>query len=589
MHKSAETSISTNKKMFAFFWETMKPYKWWYLLLLQAPILSAFYFLFYHYSIKLLVDTIISIKEFSAQPFIFPIALFLFSDVYLNILWRISNIAAWKCLPFTTSAIISKTFNYIQQHSYTYFQNTQSGSILSKAKGIVDGFDNIFEAIHYRFSTLISNSLVCIASIAIVSPSLALFVTLWGVLFSGVMYQFYKKINHLSFAENESKHKVFAIISDCITNIFTVFSFASRKMEFKKVQNQLYQDFATKQIKTTKYHFKIGLIGWFFYTLILLGSLSYVIYLRYSDEISVGDVVFILSLLASFLENCWHGVEESGNFLRQVGDLRSSFEIINQPNEIDINQHNKLEINQPSIEFKNIQFTYRDEKTIFKNLNLKIRAGEKVGLVGFSGAGKSSLVSLLLRYFDVQSGEVCIGGKNIANYSKDSVRQHIGLIPQEVMLFHRSILENICYGNTEASEEEVIKATKTASIHDFIESLPEKYNTLVGERGVRLSGGQRQRIAIARAILKGAPILILDEATSSLDTKTEIEIQKSIELMFQNIEASVIAIAHRLSTLRNMDRIVVLDQGEIIEEGKHDELLAKPNSFYKKLWDMNKI
>ncbi|MCA9506944.1 MAG: ATP-binding cassette domain-containing protein, partial [Myxococcales bacterium] len=225
---------------------------------------------------------------------------------------------------------------------------------------------------------------------------------------------------------------------------------------------------------------------------------------------------------------------------------------------------------------------------IFSKLNLHIRAGEKIGLVGLSGAGKSTLISLLLRYFSIDGGKIFIDGKDISEYSVDSIRKNISVIPQDIVLFHRTVLENIRYGNESASKERVVQAAKLANIDDFIMSLPHAYDSMVGERGVRLSGGQRQRIAIARAILKDAPILILDEATSSLDTKTEQLIQTSLNTLLEKSNTTVIAIAHRLSTIKHMDRIIVLQQGKIIEEGRHEELL-KNQETYKKLWHLQKI
>lgn len=225
----------------------------------------------------------------------------------------------------------------------------------------------------------------------------------------------------------------------------------------------------------------------------------------------------------------------------------------------------------------------------FKNLDLHIKAGEKVGLIGYSGAGKSSLVNLLLRYFKTTSGEILVDGQDISSVTQDSLRENIAVIPQDTMLFHRTLFENIKYGRGNATEEEVIEASKAAHIHEFIMNLPERYQTYVGERGVKLSGGQRQRISIARAILKNAPILILDEATSSLDSHTEKLIQDSLNFLIESHGKTVIAIAHRLSTLKHMDRVIVMDKGKIIEEGSHNKLLRNHKSLYKKLWELQEI
>ena len=238
------------------------------------------------------------------------------------------------------------------------------------------------------------------------------------------------------------------------------------------------------------------------------------------------------------------------------------------------------------IEFRNLQFSYNDNDAVFKGLNLNIKAGEKIGIVGRSGAGKSSLVSLLLRFYDVQKGSIMIDQVDISGVYQESLRSKIAVVAQDTSLLHRSVSENILFGRPDASKEEMITAAKRAQAHEFILKLRDSsgrigYDAHVGERGVTLSGGQRQRIAIARVLLKNAPILILDEATSALDSEVEASIQQNLsELM---VGKTVMAIAHRLSTIAAMDRLIVLDQGEIIEQGTHDELLKK-NGIYTKLW-----
>jgi ATP-binding cassette subfamily B protein len=274
------------------------------------------------------------------------------------------------------------------------------------------------------------------------------------------------------------------------------------------------------------------------------------------------------------------------SFMKGIGDFKSSFSIMTIPNTANEND-NKIEflIKNGGIVFNNISFSYDSRNKVFDKLNISIAPGEKIGLIGNSGTGKSTLVSLLLKNFSPDLGEILIDGLSIKNMTADSLRNQIALIPQDIMLFHRSIAENIGYSKDDAKLSEIKYAAKLANIHDFIEKLPEKYDTVVGERGIKLSGGQRQRIAIARAFLKNAPIIVLDEATSSLDSITEQQIQKSIDIILKQNNSTVIAIAHRLSTIKHMDRILVMEDGEIIEEGKFDELIIKKNSYFKKLWD----
>lgn len=285
------------------------------------------------------------------------------------------------------------------------------------------------------------------------------------------------------------------------------------------------------------------------------------------------------------IEATWGLLNDLDNIIQDIGSLKESFVIFQQNAQVFDSQNAiELVVKKPVIYFKNLTYGYREDNLIFNNFNLSIKAGERIGLVGHSGAGKSTLINLLLKVFNPDDGEILVDDKNIADVTFDSLRENIALIPQDPMLFHRTIFENISYGKLNASKEEVIEAAKKAYIHDFIANLPDAYETLVGERGIKLSGGQRQRIAIARAILKNAPILILDEATSSLDSETESQIQNSINLMLEQNNVTVIAIAHRLSTIKHLDRIVVMDNGRIVEDGSFDELISK-NGRFKELWN----
>jgi len=253
-----------------------------------------------------------------------------------------------------------------------------------------------------------------------------------------------------------------------------------------------------------------------------------------------------------------------------------SLEIQDKPNAITLN------CTQGQITFNQVKFHYKSTEPLFQNKSIEIQAGQKVGLVGYSGSGKSTFVNLILRLYDVTDGAILIDGQDIRDVTQDSLRENIAMIPQDPSLFHRSLMENIRYGRIDTTDEEVIEAAKKAHAHGFIEKLQQGYGSLVGERGVKLSGGQRQRIAIARAILKNAPILILDEATSQLDSVTENLIQESLWKLMQN--KTTIVIAHRLSTLLHMDRILVFDKGKIVEDGTHSDLLAR-GGVYKNLWD----
>ncbi|MCE0723981.1 ABC transporter ATP-binding protein [Legionella resiliens] len=569
-----------------FLWQVIKPYRWWYVLMLQAPVLTAFYIFANNYSFKLLVDAFSSETITSYQQVVFPMALFITAQIVLDVVWRISDFAEWKAEPYARQRLLSSAYNYVQHHSYNYFQNTPSGTVISKLKGLLDGYDSVFANIHHIVGKHFCVVVVSVFVLLIVNFSVFCFMLAWCVLVMAIMLPMALKLNQLSNHMAESKHQVIGSFSDNITNIFSLFYFAKRRAEHRRVHELMSDDFVPRQIALYRYDFKFNMIGSVLYWFMLIAVFIFMIYLRTHGKISTGDFLFVMLTAITISFDLWTLMSSLCNFLKEMGDFKSSFSILSMPHdEVDKPNAQEYQITQGKIEFQQLSFAYNAGTAVFKNLNLLIKPGEKIGLVGHSGAGKSTLVSLLLKNFRPTSGQILIDDKPILEITSDSLRQQIALIPQDIMLFHRSIGENIGYAKENATLAEIKRAAAMANIDEFIESLPEKYNTLVGERGVKLSGGQRQRIAIARAFLKNASIVILDEATSSLDTLSEQEIQQSINDMLEQNNATVIAIAHRLSTIRHMDRIVVMEGGMIIEEGTFNELVNSEQSYFKMLWD----
>lgn len=568
-----------------FLWQIIKPYRWWYVLMLQAPILTAFYIFANNYSFKLLVDTFSIETTIQYSQLVFPISLFLTAQITLDVIWRISNFAEWKCEPFVRRKLLSNAYNYVQYHSYSYFQNTPSGTIISKLKGILDGYDTIFANLTHTIGQHFCVVLVSIFVLLIVNASIFLFMLIWCILFIAIMMHMALRLNDLSNEAAERKHEVIGFFSDNITNIFSLFYFAKRKTELKRANNLMSKNYVPSQIKLYKYDFKFNVIGSILYWIMLITIFLFMIYLRKNAAISTGDFLFVMLTTLAISFDLWSLMTGLCDFMKEIGDFKSSFSILATPHaEIDSPEATDFNIEKGHIVFKDLSFSYGEGSQVFSQLNLTIKPGENIGLIGHSGAGKSTLISLLLKNFKPNSGEILIDDKPINLISSDSLRKQIALIPQDIMLFHRSIGDNIGYAKDDVSLDEIKHAAQLANIHDFIESLPDKYDTLVGERGVKLSGGQRQRIAIARAILKHAPIVILDEATSSLDSITEQEIQQSINLILEENKTTVIAVAHRLSTIRHMDRIIVMDNGKVIEEGDFQQLINK-KGYFKKLWD----
>jgi len=370
---------------------------------------------------------------------------------------------------------------------------------------------------------------------------------------------------------------------DSINNIINVRLFARHKDEnryiHQTIENVVNNDRAMqRKIIYMRVFWDVSII-------ILLGLNLFILLYMYSQNLAtIGDFTFVISLSISILWNLWFLASQFVTFSEQIGVCKQALSIITQPHEIiDAPDAKPLMISEGKIQFHDVTFHYDEGTRLFKNKNIIIKGGQKVGLVGFTGSGKSTFVNLILRLFEVESGEITIDSQNVNQVTQDSLREKIALIPQDITLFHRSLMENIRYGNMQATDKDVIEAARKAHCHEFIIQLDHEYQSLVGERGIKLSGGQRQRIAIARAILKNAPILILDEATSSLDSITEKYIQDALSQIMQ--DKTTIVIAHRLSTLSKMDRILVFDKGEIIEDGTHDELIEKAGH-YAKMWQM---
>jgi ATP-binding cassette subfamily B protein len=299
---------------------------------------------------------------------------------------------------------------------------------------------------------------------------------------------------------------------------------------------------------------------------------------------TVGEFSMVAGLAIMLIEAA-RGLSRSFlEFFEYIGNISDGVSIFIQPHEIvDKPGAPALRVERGEITFDQVSFAYPEGRPVFERLSVTIRPKQQVGLVGFSGSGKSTFVNLILRLFELQGGAIRIDGHDILDVTQDSLRESVSMIPQDPQLFHRSLLENIRYGRLDATDEEVVEAARKARAHEFIMQTEKQYDSLVGERGVKLSGGQRQRIAIARAILKDAPILILDEATSSLDSVTEKEIQQGLQFLMRG--RTVVVVAHRLSTIAHMDRILVFDAGQIVEDGSHEALLQR-GGHYARLWNM---
>lgn len=470
--------------------------------------------------------------------------------------------------------------DYLSQHSEGYFAGQKTGELSQKVIRCAQ------EAgwLHSMISRIYSNIFLMLIDFYLIGR-----VSLWFLLlvmaFGGLSFYFsYRssfKIRELNNISENMWDAFTGTTADSIGNALTVKTFGSEDYEVSYVSKAYWRSRNARIASLNKAQDLLriqnaAIVGFEVCAMLLL------IRLWYRQEISIGDVTLVLLLLNTVIMCVVRVMGDIFDMSATFGSLKAAMLPFEAKHDvIDKPKAKKLNTKGGEIEFKNVKFSY-DNKTVFRKLNLKISAGEKIGIVGASGSGKSTLINLLQRAYDIQGGEILIDGQNIAQVQQNSLHDAIAIIPQDTSLFHRTIAQNIAYGHQRATQTEIEKAAKQAYADKFIESLPKGYQTKVGEKGVKLSGGQRQRIAIARAILKNSPILVLDEATSALDSEAEKYIQKAMKNLMK--KKTVIAIAHRLSTLKEMDRIIVLDKGRIVEEGKIEELLVAGGVF-QKLWE----
>ncbi len=482
--------------------------------------------------------------------------------------------------------LMDDAFTHVQRLSEQFFVNTFAGSIISKIARARHQIEIFEDQILVRiFPTLV----ILIGSIVFLAmrfPLLAvLMIAYLSILIFATSFMVFKVSGPAQGRYADAQDSYSAHLADCISSMTTTKTYAQEKNELSRFYK------ITEQLRIKNRHaYQLGNTAVLIQNLLLAGMLALMMgggtWYYFNGLATVENMAYLAfayTIIQSYIRDVGENIK---NILTSSYDLHAVIGLLQEKPEIeDSLRYSSLAIQKGEIIFDQVGFTYPGKKTpIFKNLSVKIRAGERVALIGHSGGGKTSFIRLLQCLYSLQEGHIYIDGQDIASCSRHSLRSSIALVPQDPILFHRTLRENIAYGKPEATLEEVHTAAKQAHIDDFIMRLPEKYETLVGERGIKLSGGERQRIAIARAILANRPILILDEATSSLDSKSELAIQEALHTLTTG--RTSIMIAHRLSTILDADRILVFDQGRIVETGTHAELVIKENGIYANLFKL---
>ncbi len=480
------------------------------------------------------------------------------------------------------ASIDLRTFKHLTDKSVSFHSNKMSGGLVSnfnKLIGSIEGFwDNLVWNIIPIFITIISVGV----ALSFIYWQYAIALVLLSIVIIFIIIKTQAKIAPISKEIAERSSARTAYLADVIGNISAVKSYAREEKElqhFKKVV----EDWRLMQMREMK---SIVLITGSFSIMMVITNICAFIAAMFAMQnhfANVGSIYLVVVYTMNVSNQVWKVAGSTRSYLRIVGDAGPMIKMLDEEIEVkDASHPIPVKIHKGKIEFKNISFQHEQAKdALFNNFSLTIKSGERIGLIGKSGSGKTSLTRILLRFSDIDSGEILIDGQNIVKIKQSDLRNSIAYVPQEPVLFHRSLRENIAYGNPDATDEEVREAARQANALDFIDVLKDGFDTIVGERGVKLSGGQRQRIAIARAIIKNAPVFVLDEATSALDSENEKLIQDALSKLMKN--RTSIVIAHRLSTISKLDRIVVLDAGKIVEQGTHQELISK-NGIYTKLW-----
>lgn len=575
---------ANNKDILRLLWEASRPYAWRRNFAIFMTITTICIGVFVGpMLIAQLLDMIQHGKLNDSSTAWTLVAAYGISQFYSEVIgWRVTIYLMWTFETAMQRDLYIRCFNKLANQTMFFHSNKFGGSLVSQTSKLSGAVERFWDTIIWSGMPLIVSLTGSIIVLSTLLWQYALFLLVVSIFFIAAVFLGSRPMAKLSGNEAAKSNKLSGYLADSVSNIMAIKSSGNEITEINAFTKKV-ETWRRSSLELMIFIIKISATYAGINTTIKIGAIAFAIYAAQQNLVSVAAIYLIITYTTSVVRELWsmNGIIRSYN--RVIGDAREMADILNKDTSLIDHTDEKLLVKKGEIEIDKITFTHDEGAgaTLFRDFSLTIKPGEKVGLVGASGSGKTTLTKLLLRFADIDSGKITIDKQNIAQVTQASLRSQIAYVPQEPLLFHRSIRENISYGSPDATDEQIEAAAKKAGAYDFVTNLKDGFDTEVGERGVKLSGGQRQRIAIARAILKNAPIIILDEATSALDSESEALIQKSFDSLMEG--RTSIVIAHRLSTIAKLDRIIVMEDGKIVEDGKHSALVKK-NGIYAKLW-----
>lgn len=581
------TTPPTAKDTLKIYWRFATKYKTTMLKIYPSMAVAQFA---EDFMIPLLVSSILTklatgnTAELTFQKLWPVLLLILLLELGAHSIWNMVVRKFWRWQEWVMRDLNMYAFDHLSKMSYRFFANRFAGSLVNQVNKFCGSFERLTDALTWNVYKLIVGIIFTCIVLAPKAPLVVVAILFISALYAPLIWLYRRRQlpYNVKWAAAETKRT--GQLADAISNVLAVKSFANEKIEHDLTQARVNEVYG-RSMDTMRLNMKQELRSGALQRSINIVVIVLSVWLAVTGHIQAGVIYLALTYTNQILRRLWDLNNTFRTLTRVFGDAADMTQILDiEPEVKDPVSPEKPRITQGAIEMRSVAFDYPEKKQGNKFLhefNLSIKPGERVGLVGPSGGGKTTITKLLQRFMDIHEGEILIDGQNIANLTQADLRSFMSYVPQEPLLFHRSLTDNIGYGQNGASEKQIRQAAKLAHADEFIQELPEKYETLVGERGVKLSGGQKQRVAIARAMLRQAPILVLDEATSALDSESEKLIQDALWKLMEG--RTSIVIAHRLSTIQHMDRILVLDNGKIVEEGTHNELV-KQKGLYAKLW-----